>query len=105
MADEEVYGPLTLGHLRAITKDLPDETHISPDWNDYCPSDDFDPVIGFTGIALRKYDDNKEVYLSVGVKCSPLSEMTADEDEDEDDLAEFRATVMETHNEKEEKAP
>lgn len=73
------YGPLTLGHLREISKDLPDDTPFCPDWQDFEPADS-DPAVVLKGLGVSKSHDGV-TYISVGVAVCSLDELSGEEED------------------------
>lgn len=62
---------LTIGVLRELIKDLPDDTHFKPDWAGEPPGD-HEPGVEITGAALMT-DPKGTRYLSIKVKLFYLN--------------------------------
>jgi hypothetical protein len=63
------YKKLTLGHIREMTKDLPDSTRIYPDW--YKTPGNYEPGVSIKDLDLGKGVDGS-TYLSIKVALFSL---------------------------------
>lgn len=62
---------MTLGHLRQVIADLPDDMMFGPTWNDYAP--DHWPQIEFVTLGIER-DEEGGARVAVGIDGHPLDD-------------------------------
>jgi hypothetical protein len=79
---KQAHASMTVGGLKAVMANLPDDAPIFPDWAYGPPGDDM-PVVEVCRFAVGKGDRTADgrPYLSVLVDVIPLDEVEGEEEE------------------------